>query len=136
MIIGLGIDIVELYRIKNSVEKFGMSFVKKILHPDEIACKNMLEDTSTENIGRDTCIAFLASRFAAKEACVKALGTGFSDGISLQDIQIISLPSGQPELRLFGKALDKFQTLGDKIHISITHGKDNAAAVVILEKTL
>ncbi len=130
MIVGLGIDIVELYRIKSSVEKFGLHFIQKILHPLEISARKNLP----HSLDSAANIAFLASRFAAKEACVKALGTGFSNGISLHHIQVISLPSGQPKIKLSEAAEVAFNNMATTIHLSISHGKDNAVAVVILEK--
>ena len=122
MIVGLGLDVVELSRMQRSWERFGMRIAKRILCPEELRC---LQKPETR---------FLASRFAAKEAAVKALGTGFSQGITLVDIAVRQLPSGQPQLVLFNRAAARCAGMGvRRMHLSITHGKEIAAAVVILE---
>ncbi|WP_027722658.1 holo-[acyl-carrier-protein] synthase [Maridesulfovibrio zosterae] len=124
MIIGLGIDITELDRIKRSLEKFGERFIKKILTEEEM---QLVPDKNP--------VPYVSARFAAKEAAVKALGTGFAEGITFQCIQISRLNSGAPELIFRGKALARSSEMGvQSIHLSITHGRDTAAAVVILEK--
>lgn len=128
MILGLGLDITELSRIARSWERFGMRFAEKILHPEEIARFAELSASKT---------AFLASRFAAKEAAVKALGTGFSGGILPTDIAVRSGPSGKPALAFSGKAEERARQLGaSRLHISLTHGRETVAAVVVLEGTL
>ncbi len=139
MICGLGTDIVEISRIKKSLERFGMRFVKKILTEEELAQLMPTEKASFSHAA--VCPSAhipahrLAARFAAKEAAVKALGTGFTNGISLQHIAVLNLPSGQPQLHLYGPALEVLQNLGaTQSHISISHGRDSACAVVILEK--
>lgn len=123
MIVGLGLDVTELSRIEQSWERFGERFAEKILHPEELA-----------KLPKNAA-PYLAARFAAKEATVKALGTGFAEGIGFHDIQVNSLPSGKPELLLHGAAKEKAKELGVQgMHISLTHGRDTAAAVVVLEK--
>jgi holo-[acyl-carrier protein] synthase len=78
--------------------------------------------------------AYVAARFAAKEAAAKALGTGFADGVTQTSIEVRNLPSGAPELLLHGKALEIAGAMGvERLHISLTHGRDIAAATVILE---
>lgn len=125
MILGLGLDVTELSRITRSWERFGMRFAEKILHADEFARFQELSTSKT---------AFLASRFAAKEAAVKALGTGFTDGIAPIDIAIVPDISGKPLLKFFGKAEEKMHQIGaTHVHVSLTHGKETVAAVVILE---
>lgn len=126
MIIGLGIDIVEIDRIRHSLDRFGQRFIDKLLHESETADLNL--DDMTAAAPR------VAARFAAKEAGVKALGTGFSAGIGPRDIRVISLPSGQPAIGLYGKALEHADALGiHAAHVSISHGRDTACAVVVLE---
>lgn len=123
MIIGLGIDITELDRIKRSLEQFGGRFTEKILTPKE-----------HELMPPKNPVPYLAARFAAKEAAVKALGTGFADGITFKCVEITRNESGAPQLNFHGKALERSREMGVKgVHISITHGRDNAAAVVVLE---
>jgi len=122
MILGLGLDIVEIDRISHSYAKFKDRLVHKILTPKEI-----------ENLPQNP-ISYLASRFAAKEAGVKALGTGFAQGITFQHLEIKSSKSGQPHLYFIGPAYKKALSLGcKKVHLSITHSRNTAAAVVILE---
>jgi len=77
---------------------------------------------------------FVAARFAAKEACAKALGTGFANGVTMKSIEVRSLPSGAPTLLLSGRAQELANAMGaERLHLSLTHGRDVAAAVVILE---
>lgn len=122
MIIGLGIDIVELDRIAHSWERFQERFARKILHPEEMAALP------------ERPVAFLASRFAAKEAAVKALGTGFAEGVIPTDIQVAKDASGKPELLLHGRAAERFAAMGGtRAHLSFSHEKHAATAVVVLE---
>ncbi|WP_319759922.1 holo-[acyl-carrier-protein] synthase [Maridesulfovibrio sp.] len=124
MIIGLGIDITELDRIERSLKKFGERFAQKILTSKEM-----------ELMPEKNPVPYVAARFAAKEAAVKALGTGFSIGITFHTIEITRMDSGAPLLSFLGKALERSQEMGVQgIHLSITHGRDTAAAVVVLEK--
>lgn len=122
MIIGLGIDVVELDRIRRSLERFDERFMRRVLTPLE------------RDSARGDLAAFTAARFAAKEAGAKALGTGFRRGVSFQTIEVVDMASGKPEVRFLGPAMARFLALGAKsAHISLTHGRDVAAAVVILE---
>ena len=124
MIIGLGIDITEIDRIRRSVERFGERFLNRVFTPAEQRDLN----------GRALTPASLAARFAAKEAAVKALGTGFSQGIGMRDVEVRSLPSGQPEVHFHGAAREFCLQRGiTRAHLSLTHGRDTAAAVVVLE---
>ena len=124
MIIGLGMDLVELSRIESSISKYENRFLERILSTEEL---NTLPEKQK--------LTYTAGRFAAKEACVKALGTGFSDGVSFQDITITNNNAGAPQLSLTGKAAEIASALGVKnIHITITHTEKTAAAVVIFEK--
>ena len=125
MIIGLGLDVVELSRIEQSLKRFGERFTERILTPLEIA--NM----PGTQVG---AVAFVASRFAAKEAGVKALGTGFSQGIGFHDVEVVTPETRKPEIALHGRALEKCRELGaTKVFVSLTHERSLAAAVVILE---
>ena len=130
MIVGLGMDIVEIARIRHTLERFGLHFINRILHRSEA-------DTnphSKYDILSERNIARIAARFAAKEAGAKALGTGFTGGILFQDIRILSLASGKPEIIFHGKALEHANTLGvTHAHVSLTHARDTAGAVVVLE---
>lgn len=122
MIKGLGIDVVEIDRIRRAIARFGVHFSKRILTEYEYGRMPAVSDSYT------------AARFAAKEAAVKALGTGFSNGIGMQHIEIQNSASGAPNIQFFGPALERMNALGArKAHVSLTHGRDTAAAVVILE---
>ncbi len=122
MIYGIGIDLVEINRIERIYKKWGDRFINKILTPRE---KGSIAGTISR---------YLASRFAAKEAFVKALGTGFSDSIGLKDIEIISESNNPPNIRLYGRPLEiQKQKRLKKIFLSISHEKNMAAAMVIIE---
>ncbi|MDY0275753.1 MAG: holo-[acyl-carrier-protein] synthase [Desulfomicrobium sp.] len=123
MVIGLGIDIVELNRIAAAYARYGNKFCARILTPRELAQ------------APSTMIPFLAARFAAKEAAVKALGTGFSQGITFQDVEIANDSVGKPSLCFFNQALKHYAALqAVRALLSISHGRDTAVAVVILEQ--
>ena len=118
-------DLASLERIGRSLERFGEHFCRRILSPAEY---ELLPGAPAARV------AFVAGRFAAKEAAVKALGTGFSQGISLQNVEILRLPSGQPFLQLSGAAEERARDMGvKKLHISLSHEHEVAGAVVILE---
>ena len=122
MIYGIGIDLVEINRIERIYKKWGDRFINKILTPRE---KGSIAGTISR---------YLASRFAAKEAFVKALGTGFSESIGLKDIEIISEPNNPPNIKLYGRPLEIQKQKGlKKIFLSISHEKNIAAAMVIIE---
>lgn len=122
MIIGIGTDITDLSRIHAAYEKFGRRFLQKTLTHAEQA---LLPSSP---------VAFIAGRFAAKEAAVKALGTGFSRNIFFQHIEVLRGPQGQPRLYLTGPALEHARNLGmQTAHISISHDRNAAIAVVVLE---
>lgn len=123
MIIGIGVDVVELDRIQKSHDRFGEKFIRKILTPKE-----------RELMPEKNPLPYLAARFAGKEASAKALGTGFVDGMGLKDIEIASLDSGKPTLVFLGKAKAVCDGLGVKnTFISLSHGRDVAVATVVLE---
>jgi holo-[acyl-carrier protein] synthase len=124
MILGTGIDLIEVARIATSFEKFGERFVNRILLPDEIAyC------LQHKNPG-----PFLAVRFAAKEAISKAFGTGIGAQLGWQDMEIRRKESGEPFVVLHGKGAELFASRGAKqLHVSLTHTENYAAATAILE---
>ena len=125
-IIGIGLDLIELSRVERSLHRFGEHFLNRIMADDERSADPASPSART--------VSYVAARFAAKEAAVKALGTGFAEGIGPRDVAVRSLPSGKPELVLSGKAREKADALGaKKLHLTLTHTRDNAAAVVILE---
>lgn len=124
MIVGTGVDIAEVARIRESVERFGERFTARVFTPGERA----YVERKANRYER------YAARFAAKEAGMKAIGTGWKRGVRWQDFEVANLPSGKPTLRLHGAAARVAERLGVKsIALSITHTKDVAMAHVILE---
>ena len=124
MILGTGIDIIEVARIAASHEKFGDRFVNRILLPDEIAyCLTHRRPAP-----------FLAARFAAKEAISKAFGTGIGAHLGWRDMEIRRRDSGAPYVVLHGKGEELFAERGAKqLHVSLSHTEHYAAATAILE---
>lgn len=124
MIKGIGVDTIELARIARVYHEYGERFLNRIYAPDEQRYALRYKDP----------IPRLAARFAAKEACMKALGTGWSNGVRWRDIVVANAASGKPELRLFGKAqhFAELQSVAH-IHVSITHSKDHAMVIVVFE---
>ncbi len=124
MILGTGIDIIEINRIRDSYEKLGRNFVEKILLESEIAYCLDHRDPAPQ----------LAARFAAKEAISKAFGSGISDELGWHDIEITKCESGQPEVVLHGKGLELLRKRGaSHIHLTLTHAREYAAAMAIVE---
>ncbi len=125
MIIGVGIDLVQIERMERAFDRFGEAFLQRVFCPGEISwCKK-----------KQNPYPCFAARFAAKEAFVKALGTGFSGGITLKDIWIERLDTGAPVLRFSNRAKQMMEELGSsRVHVSLTHEMDVAAAVVVMEK--
>jgi holo-[acyl-carrier protein] synthase len=124
MILGIGTDLAEVERIRKSVERFGDRFLKRVytVHERTYSMKNA------------NWAERLAARFAAKEAGMKAIGTGLSRGVSWQHLEVINEPSGRPTLQLFSTALEIANAMGvERITMSLTHTKEMALAVVILE---
>jgi holo-[acyl-carrier protein] synthase len=122
MIIGIGTDIVEIERIRKMIEHHGDHFLNRCFTPREI------EYASRH---RDSAIRF-AGRWAAKEAVVKALGTGFVQGITFHDIEVVSLHTGQPTVRLSGDALLISQQLKIvEVKLTISHAREYATATAI-----
>ena len=122
MILGIGIDIVTVKRIEHWLSVTGLP--ERFFHPEELKAARMRGSAQALS---------LAARFAAKEAFGKAVGTGLKN-IRLKDILVLNNHNGKPELRLFDSALTVFKKVkAEKIHLSLTHEKKTAAAVVILE---
>lgn len=124
MIIGTGVDICEVARIGQSIERFGQRFLERVFTPDEIRyCQS-----------KKNSIERFAARFAAKEAATKALGTGINLGVSWTSIEVSHAPGGRPILRLTGNSALIAEKLGAKrISLSMTHTETIAMATVILE---
>ena len=124
MILGVGIDIIEVGRIESSYEKFGERFLNRILHPNEIGyC------LSHKSPG-----PFLAARFAAKEAISKAFGTGIGAQLGWQDLEVGRKQSGEPFVILHEAGQKLLQARGARaVLISLSHTQAHAVAVAILE---
>ena len=124
MIVGTGVDIAEVGRIRATVERFGDRFLERVFTPAEIKyC-----------MGRPNFAERLAARFAAKEAGMKAIGTGQSRGVTWKSVEVVRYPGGRPTLRFTGKAAEFAEQLGCKrTHLSLSHTADHAIAHVILE---
>ncbi|WP_115896149.1 holo-ACP synthase [Marinomonas pollencensis] len=125
MIIGIGTDLVDIARVSDSVAKLGERFIDRILTQDEKQQWALISNP----LKRD---AFVAKRFAAKEAAVKALGTGIGRGVSFQHFQVENLPTGQPILVVSAEIASRF-TSPVTWHLSLTDEKAYAQAFVILE---
>jgi len=133
MILGIGNDLVDIRRIERSLERFGERFVVRIFTDIERA-KADRRGTGSER-GRASTYA---KRFAAKEACSKALGTGFNDGVFWRDMGVVNLPSGQPTLQLTGGAAARLAAMtppgmAARIHLTMTDDYPSAQAIVIIE---
>ena len=125
MIKGIGVDMVYVHRMKRWREISGI--LERFFHREELSAA--LEEGSGADLS-------LAVRFAAKEAFGKALGTGLR-GIVLKDIMVKNRDNGQPELKVSGTALSALENCGaGKIHVSLTHERDYAIAMVVLENEL
>ena len=124
MILGIGIDIIEVARIQASHEKFGERFLNRILHPNEISyC-----------LSHRLPAPFLAARFAAKEAISKAFGTGIGAQLSWQDMEVARKASGEPFVILHDKGTELLKARGGTaLRISLSHTQNHATAVAILE---
>jgi holo-[acyl-carrier protein] synthase len=124
MIVGTGIDIAEVDRIAASIERFGRRFLERVFTADEIRyCESKANKAER-----------YAGRFAAKEAAMKAIGTGWSRGVTWQDVEVTRVPGGRPTVTFHGKAAEFFHRLSAvRAHLSITHTKEQAMAQVILE---
>jgi holo-[acyl-carrier protein] synthase len=124
MIVGTGVDISEVPRIRRARERFGERFLKRVFTPEELRyC-----------LAKANAAERLAARFAAKEAGMKAIGTGLRHGITWQDVEVVRRPGQRPNLRFHRKAAEFADRLGCKrVHLSLSHTREQAIAYVILE---
>lgn len=127
MILGVGIDIIEVQRVEAAYQKFGDRFLRRFLRPPEL----------------EYCLSFkasgphLAARFAAKEAISKAFGTGIGRHLGWQDMEICRKKSGEPYVVLHGKGETLLQARGGRlVHVSLSHTATQATAVAILENAI
>jgi holo-[acyl-carrier protein] synthase len=124
MIVGTGVDITEVVRVRAAVNRFGERFLKRVFTREEVRyCVSKINAAER-----------LAARFAAKEAGMKAIGTGLRHGVTWQDVEVVRLPGQRPQLRFSGKAAEFAARLGCKrTHLSLSHTAEQAIAHVILE---
>ena len=124
MILGTGIDLAEVPRIRAAVERYGPRFVERVFTAKEIA----YVERKANRYER------YAARFAAKEAGMKAIGTGWRHGVRWQDFEVTNLRSGRPTLTFHGVAAEFARKLGvERVHLSLTHTEQFGQAFVILE---
>ena len=124
MILGTGVDLAEVRRIREAIERYGERFIRRIYTAGEIA----YVERKANKFER------YAGRFAAKEAGMKAIGTGWKRGVSWQDFEVANLSTGRPTLRLHGEAARIAEKMGvTAISLSITHTAEMGMAQVILE---
>jgi holo-[acyl-carrier protein] synthase len=124
VIVGTGVDIAEVDRIRAAIDRYGQRFLDRIYTPGEIA----YVERKANRFER------YAGRFAAKEAGMKAIGTGWKRGVQWRDFEVANLPGGKPTLKLHGEAARIAESLGVKnIALSITHTEALGMAHVILE---
>ena len=127
MIIGLGSDLIDIRRIERTLERFGERFTNRIF----------TEGERVKSERRAARVESYARRFAAKEACSKALGTGFRKGVFWRDMEVVNLPSGKPTMRLSGGEAQRLQSLTPsgmttQIDVSLTDEPPTAQAIVII----
>lgn len=124
MVLGCGIDSAEVSRIRAAIERFGQRFLERVFTPGELAYVESKGDRW----------ARYAARFAAKEAGMKALGTGRRRGVGWRQLEVVNLASGKPTLKLHGQAAQIAAQMGVRnISLSLTHTREAGLAVVIME---
>lgn len=129
MIIGVGSDLCDIDRIEKSIERFGARFIDRLFTEGEKARSDRRRGIRSASYAR---------RFAAKEACAKALGTGFRNGVFWRDLEVVNLPSGKPTMRLHGGAAERLLAITPAgceavIHVSLTDEPPMAQAFVVIE---
>ncbi|MDI6703835.1 MAG: holo-ACP synthase [bacterium] len=123
MIYGLGIDLVEINRMRETIERFGERFLERVFTKNEIGYCQTHKDKYEH----------LAARFAAKEALLKAISVGWPK-VSFRDVEVVNTRSGSPKIGVYGRAKDLLDKLNlQNISLTISHTKDYATAVVIIE---
>jgi holo-[acyl-carrier protein] synthase len=123
MVIGIGLDLIELARVERLLARHGERFLRRILTPVE--CEGMRGDP----------VAYVASRLACKEAAFKALGTGWGMGVTWKQVEILRMASGAPQVCFHGTAQRRLAQWGRvAAHVTLTHTRDHAAAVVVIEE--
>lgn len=122
MVVGVGVDVVEVERVERALRRWGEAFLARVYTPSE-----------RNRAGGRAGVARLAARFAAKEAVMKALGLGWGR-LRFSDIEIVSDDNGRPVARLHGGAAQAARAAGvDEVYLSLSHARDYAAAVAVAE---
>jgi len=126
MIVAIGIDLIEIARLEMVLARRGDRFRARVFTDGEISyCERRASPAK---------FASYAARFAAKEAVMKALGTGWSDGIAWKDVEVVCELSGAPSIQLHGRALERMREIGAiRVHVSLSHSGDLAVAQAVLE---
>lgn len=124
MILGTGIDIAGVDRIRQTIARFGRRFTERVFTPEEIRyCESKANQAEC-----------FAARFAAKEAAMKAIGTGWNRGVTWRDVEVRRVPGSRPTIVFHGRAGEFFVGLGAvRAHLSLTHTKEFAMAQVVIE---
>ncbi|MEL4181389.1 holo-ACP synthase [Roseateles sp. PN1] len=128
MIYGIGTDICDIRRIRETLARRGERFAEKVLGPHELV---VFRERSERVAARG--ISYLATRFSAKEAFSKAIGMGMRSPMNWRDCEIVKAASGKPEIRLHGELALWFEAKGLKAHVSVTDETEYAAAFVVVE---
>jgi holo-[acyl-carrier protein] synthase len=128
VILGLGSDLVDIRRVERTITRFGDRFIERVFTP--------IERAKSDN--RANRVESYAKRFAAKEACCKALGTGFRKGVFMRDMGVVNRPGGQPTMALTGGAAARLTAITPpgmrvEIHVSLTDEPPLAQAIVVIE---
>lgn len=125
MIVGTGTDLIEIARIRDSLARYGERFIDRVFTPGEVAyCRRKVHNADES----------FTARFAAKEAGAKALGTGIARGVSWKEIEVRREPGRRPTLHFSGRAAERARAMGvQRVHLSLSHSREFATAVVILE---
>jgi holo-[acyl-carrier protein] synthase len=123
MVEGIGVDVVEIHRIKDVIQRWESGFLEKVFTPDELHYAQSKSDP----------VPHLAARFAVKEAVAKALSTGWSGGFRWKDVEVRNDPSGKPSVTLSGKTRDLLK--GSKVLVSLSHSDNVVVAFAIIEST-
>jgi len=124
MIVGIGVDLVEVPRIRRAIEEHGDRFIRRVFTDAETDyCRQCAHPEQR-----------FATRFAAKEAALKALGVGWAEGLEFAEVEVVTNARGAPSVVFTGRALELARSLGaERIHVSMTHHHDFAIAEVVLE---
>jgi holo-[acyl-carrier protein] synthase len=123
-ILGIGLDLVELARLADLLSRHRARFLDRVCRPGEVGARG----------DGDAMVQHVGGLFAAKEAVLKALGTGWGSGAWFRDVEVVRQPGLAPTIRLHDGALRRAREMGvARIHVSITHERGHAAAVAVLE---